>query len=178
MPGENNSFGLTTLRNRHVKVTGSTIRFRFRGKSGIVRDIDLSNKKLAQIVRRCQELPGQDLFQYIDANEQLSGVSSGDINDYLREAAGFDLTAKDFRTWAGTVLAARELGNAEHAHSKAQLKRNIVKAVELVAKRLGNTRTVCQKCYIDPSIIESYTDGSLAKLVARPAAKKPSASTT
>src|SRR4030095_1158537 len=175
---KNNSFGLTTLRNRHVKVTGSTIRFRFRGKSGIVRDIDLSNKKLAQIVRRCQELPGQDLFQYIDANEQLSGVSSGDINDYLREAAGFDLTAKDFRTWAGTVLAARELGNAEHAHSKALLKRNIVKAVELVAKRLGNTRTVCQKCYIHPSIIESYTDGSLAKLVARPAAKKPSASMT
>lgn len=175
---ENNSFGLTTLCNLHVKVTGATIRFRFRGKSKIDRDIDFSNKKLAQIVRRCQELPGQELFQYIDTDENLRRVSSSDINDYLRKAAGFDLTAKDFRTWAGTVLAVRELGNAEPANSKAQLKRNIVRAVEVVAKRLGNTRTVCQKCYIHPSIMKAYADGSLANVVARQARRAGDKSST
>ena len=164
---ENNSFGLTTLRNRHVKVRGSKIRFRFRGKSGIDRDVDFSNKKLAQIVRRCQELPGQELFQYFDADGKRSGLNSSDINDYLREATGFDLTAKDFRTWAGTVLALRALGKIEQATSKTQAKRNIVQAVETVARQLGNTRTVCQKCYIHPAIVNAYLDGSLVKILVR-----------
>jgi DNA topoisomerase-1 len=164
---ENNSFGLTTMRNRHVKVRGSKIRFRFHGKSGIDHEIDLSDKKLAQIVRRCQELPGQELFQYFDADGKPSGINSSDINDYLREATGFDLTAKDFRTWAGTVLAMRAFGNIEQATSKTQAKRNIVQAVEIVARQLGNTRTVCQKCYIHPAIVNAYLDGSLAKVLAR-----------
>jgi DNA topoisomerase-1 len=164
---ENNSFGLTTLRNRHVKVKGATIRFRFRGKSRIDTDIGFSNKKLAQIIRRCQELPGQELFQYRDSQGNLRRVTSDDINEYLRNAAGLDITAKDFRTWAGTVLAARELGNAERADSKGRHKRNIVRAVEVVAKQLGNTRAVCQKSYIHPAIVKAYEDGSLSKLIAR-----------
>jgi DNA topoisomerase-1 len=148
---ENNSFGLTTLRNRHVKISGAKIRFHFRGKSGVDRDINLTNKKLARIVRRCQELPGQELFQYLDSDGNRNGLSSDDINDYLRAATGFDLTAKDFRTWAGTVLAARALGNLERVTSKTLGKRNIVKAIDMVAQQLGNTRTVCQKCYIHPA---------------------------
>lgn len=164
---ENNSFGLTTLRNRHVEVRGSKIRFRFHGKSGIDHEVDFSDKKLAQIVRRCQELPGQEIFQYFDADGKPSGINSSDINDYLREATGFDLTAKDFRTWAGTVLALRAFGNIEQATSKTQAKRNIVQAVEIVARQLGNTRTVCQKCYIHPAIVNAYLDGSLVKVLAR-----------
>ena len=164
---ENKSFGLTTMRNRHVEVRGSKIRFRFHGKSGIDHEVDFSDKKLAQIVRRCQELPGQELFQYFDDDGKPSGINSSDINDYLREATGFDLTAKDFRTWAGTVLAMRAFGNIEQATSKTQAKRNIVQAVEIVARQLGNTRTVCQKCYIHPAIVNAYLDGSLAKVLAR-----------
>ena len=164
---ENNSFGLTTLRNRHVKVRGSKIRFRFNGKSGIDHEVDFSDKKLARIVRRCQELPGQELFQYFDADGKPGGINSTDINEYLREATGFDLTAKDFRTWAGTVLAMRAFGNIEQATSKTQAKRNVVQAVGIVARQLGNTRAVCQKCYIHPAIVNAYLDGSLVKMLAR-----------
>jgi len=164
---ENNSFGLTTLRNRHVKISGAKIRFHFRGKSGVDQDINLTNKKLAGIVRRCQELPGQELFQYLDSDGNRNGLSSDDINDYLRAATGFDLTAKDFRTWAGSVLAARALGNLERVTSKTLGKRNIVKAIDMVAQQLGNTRTVCQKCYIHPAIPSAYLDGSLREVLAR-----------
>jgi DNA topoisomerase-1 len=125
---ENHSFGLTTLRNRHVKISGAKIRFHFRGKSGVDQDIKLTNKRLAGIVRHCQELPGQELFQYLDSDGNRNGLSSDDINDYLRAATGFDLTAKDFRTWAGSVLAARALGNLEQVTSKTLGKRNIAKA--------------------------------------------------
>ena len=136
---ENQSFGLTTFRNKHVKVSGPKIRFRFRGKSGIARDMYLSDRKLAQIVRRCQELPGQDLFQYLDDNGEPHAVNSSDVNDYLRGITGIDLTAKDFRTWAGTILAARALAELKSFGSKTEAKRNVVKAVESVAKKLGNT---------------------------------------
>jgi DNA topoisomerase I len=160
---ENQSFGLTTMRNKHVKIRGSKIRFRFRGKSGIVRDMDLSDRKLAQIVRRCQDLPGQELFQYLDEDGAPCAVNSSDVNDYLREVTGIDLTAKDFRTWAGTVLAARALAELEAFASKTQAKRNVINAVESVAKRLGNTRSVCQKCYIHPAIVNSYVDGTFVQ---------------
>ncbi len=160
---QNQSFGLTTMRTKHVKIRGSKIRFRFRGKSGILRDLDVSDRKLAQIVRRCQELPGQELFQYLDDDDEPRPVNSSDVNDYLREITGIDLTAKDFRTWAGTILAARALAELGSFASKSQAKRNVVKAVEIVAERLGNTRSVCQKCYIHPAIVRSYVDGTLGR---------------
>jgi DNA topoisomerase-1 len=163
---QNQSFGLTTLRNKHVNIRGSSIRFRFRGKSGIARDTILSDRRLAQIVRRCQELPGQELFQYIDDRNRCRAISSGDVNDYLRGATGIDLTAKDFRTWAGTVLAAVELAALEAA-PESSAKRNIVKAVEQVSKKLGNTRAVCRKSYIHPAIIDSYLDGTLRRTMPR-----------
>lgn len=163
---QNQSFGLTTLRNKHVNIRGSSIRFRFRGKSGIARDTMLNDRRLAQIVRRCQELPGQELFQYIDERNRCRAISSGDVNEYLRGATGIDLTAKDFRTWAGTVLAAVELG-ALGAAPEANAQRNIVKAVEQVSRNLGNTRAVCRKSYIHPAIIDSYLDGTLHRIMPR-----------
>jgi len=166
---QNQSFGLTTLRNQHVKVTGSKIRFRFSGKSGILRDVDLKDRRLAQIVRRCQDLPGQELFQYMDEDGTARLVNSSDVNQYLREATGIDLTAKDFRTWAGTVLAARALGELAPFMSKSQAKRYVVRAVEAVARKLGNTRTVCQKCYIHPATVKAYFDGTLPETLSRPA---------
>lgn len=166
---QNRSFGLTTLRNKHVKIRGSNIRFRFRGKSGIVRDVDLNDRRLAKIVRRCQDLPGQELFQYLDGEGTARTVNSSDINRYLREATGIDLTAKDFRTWAGTVLAARALGELPPFASKSQGKRNVVRAVEAVARKLGNTRAVCQKCYIHPATVKAYLDGTLPEPLSRPA---------
>ncbi|OGQ82209.1 MAG: DNA topoisomerase I [Deltaproteobacteria bacterium RIFCSPLOWO2_12_FULL_60_19] len=158
---ENQSFGLTTMRNKHVRINGSKIRFRFRGKGGVGHDLEFDNPRLARIVKRCQDLPGQELFQYVDQNGKPGTVESSDVNAYLREATGDDFTAKDFRTWAGTVLAARALRESEYFDSKAQARRNIVKAVEKVARRLGNTRAVCQKCYIHPAVVNSYMDGSL-----------------
>ena len=166
---ENHSYGLTTLRNKHVEVRGSKIRFRFRGKSGIVRDVDLDDRRLAQIVRRCQDLPGQELFQYMDEDGTARLVNSSDVNQYLREATGIDLTAKDFRTWAGTVLAARALGELAPFVSKSLAKRNVVRAVEAVARKLGNTRAVCQKCYIHPATVKAYFDGTLPETLSRPA---------
>lgn len=158
---ENQSFGLTTMRNKHVTISGPKIRFRFRGKSGIARDMYLSDRKLAQIVRHCQELPGQDLFQYLDDDGVRHAVNSSDVNDYLRRVTDMDLTAKDFRTWAGTILAARALGELKSSDSKTEVKRNLGRAIESVAKKLGNTRAVCHKCYIHPAILNSYLDGTL-----------------
>ena len=166
---QNQSFGLTTLRNKHVKVKGSKIRFRFRGKSGIVRDVDLHDRRLAGIVRRCQDLPGQELFQYLDEDGSARIVNSSDVNHYLRETTGIDLTAKDFRTWAGTVLAARALGELAPFALKSQAKRNVVQAVDAVARKLGNTRAVCQKCYIHPATVKAYFDGTLPESLSRPA---------
>ena len=158
----NKSFGLTTMRNRHVKVeSGSRIRFDFRGKSGTEHHIDLRNKKLANVVRRCQDLPGQELFQYLDEDGQPHSVGSDDINDYLQEITGEPVTAKDFRTWAATNLAALALQQLEVFDTEAKAKKNVLQAVEAVAKMLGNTPAICRKCYIHPAIFDGYLDGSL-----------------
>ncbi len=156
---QNRSFGLTTMRDRHVRVSGGRMRFDFRGKSGKRHEIDLRDARLAAIVRRAQELPGQDLFQYLDENDEPQKIGSSDVNEYLREIAGEEFSAKDFRTWAGTVLAAVALRELEKAETKAQTKKNLVQAVEAVAQRLGNTPAVCRKCYIHPVVLESYLDG-------------------
>ena len=158
---QNRSFGLTTMRNKHVRVSGTKIRFAFRGKSGVEFNLDLNDRRLAKTVRRCQELPGQELFQYIDEEGERRIIDSTDVNQYLREIAQENFTAKDFRTWAGTVLAARALGEVARFNSKAQAKRNVVKAIETVAKKLGNTRAVCRKCYIHPAVIDAYLQRSL-----------------
>jgi len=158
---QNESFGLTTMQDRHAKFNGSGVKFRFKGKSGVEHDIDLADKKLAKIVKACRDLPGQELFQYLDDNRKVTDIGSQDVNDYLKEIAGEDFTAKDFRTWAGTVLAAKALQEYENFTSQRQAKRFMVAAVESVAKKLGNTKAVCRKCYIHPEVFNAYLDGSL-----------------
>jgi DNA topoisomerase I len=157
----NRSFGLTTLESAHARITGSTVRFRFRGKSGKFHDISLSDARLARIVRRCQELPGRPLFQYLDDEGGTHDVGSADVNEYLREVMGQDFTAKDFRTWAGTVLAAQKLCAMESATSATTAKQNVLAAIDQVAESLGNTRAVCRKCYIHPAVVDEYVDGHL-----------------
>jgi DNA topoisomerase I len=160
---ENHSYGLTTLLQRHVDVTGAHIHFRFRGKSGVKHDIDLDDARLAEIVRQCHELPGQELFQYLTDSGDWHDVDSADVNDYLHEIAGEEFTAKDFRTWSGTVLAATALAALSGFTSTAQAKKNIVRAVESVAHKLGNTKAVCRKCYVHPAVFEGYLDGTLVE---------------
>jgi len=160
---QNGSFGLTTMRDQHVKIQGEKIHFAFRGKSGVRFALDLKNRRLAKIVKRCQDLPGQELFQYIDDDGQQRTVDSSDVNEYLREITKSDFTAKDFRTWSGTVLAEIALREIQQFETEAQAKRNIVSAIEAVAKKLGNTRAVCRKCYVHPGVFNSYLDGSLVQ---------------
>jgi DNA topoisomerase-1 len=160
---QNKSYGLTTLQDRHAKVSGSHVRFRFRGKSGVAHDIELDDPRLAKIIRKSQDLPGQELLQYQDEDGQVRDIGSGDVNEYLRDITGENFTAKDFRTWAGTVLAARALEEFKQVDSQAQAKKNVVNAIEAVAAKLGNTRAVCRKCYVHPAVIDSYLDGSLLK---------------
>jgi DNA topoisomerase I len=167
----NNSFGLATLHSRHVNVSGSSIRFEFRGKSGVRHAVDLNDRRLAKIIKQCRDLPGHELFQYIGDDGERYAIDSADVNDYLRQIAGEEFSSKDFRTWAGTVLAARALGEFHSGDKKAQRKKNILQAIEVVAKKLGNTKAVCRKCYIHPAVIESYTDGSLLQLLRRRAKK-------
>jgi DNA topoisomerase-1 len=167
----NKSYGLTTLQDRHAKISGSTVRFHFKGKSGVEHAIDLNDPHLAKIVRKCQDLPGAELLQYVDDDGNVKDIGSGDVNDYLREITGQEFTAKDFRTWAGTVLAARALQEFEAVDSQAKMKKNIVQAIESVAKRLGNTRAVCKKCYIHPAVIDSYLDGSMLETLGQRARK-------
>ena len=159
---DNGSFGLTTFRGRHASIKGSTVQFRFRGKSGKVHEVDVQDRRLSRIVKRCQDLPGQELFQYVDGRGRRRAVTSSDVNDYLREVTGQDFTAKDFRTWAGTVLAAWALSERPAARTKAEAKKNVLRAVEKVAGRLGNTVAVCRKCYVHPVVFDAYLDGSLA----------------
>jgi DNA topoisomerase-1 len=159
----NHSYGLTTLRTRHASVNGTKVEFKFRGKSGVRHETAVTDRHLAQIVKRCQALPGQELFQYLDENEQPQTIDSDDVNAYLREITGQDFTAKDFRTWAGTVLAAMALQAFESFDSATQAKKNVVQAIENVAKELGNTPTVCRKCYVHPAIIDTYLDGTMAE---------------
>jgi DNA topoisomerase-1 len=160
---ENHSYGLTTMRNKHVDVDGATVRFKFQGKSGKRHTIDLNDRRLARIVKRCLDLPGYELFQYIDEDESLRAVDSSDVNDYLRSITERPFTAKDFRTWAGTVLACLALREFEAFESETQAKKNIVEAIKNVAERLGNTPAVCRKCYIHPAVLECYTAGDLLK---------------
>lgn len=157
----NDSFGLTTMQNRHARVKKGRVRFEFRGKSGVEHEVDIQDPRLARIVDRCQDLPGQELFEYLDEEGQVHDVTSNDVNDYLRQIAGQEFTAKDFRTWAGTALAAGALQEFEDFDSKAGAKRNITKAIERVAQRLGNTKAVCRKCYVHPAVIDAYMDRSL-----------------
>lgn len=157
----NKSFGLTTMQDRHVAVKGATIRFQFRGKSGKHHQVDIEDRRLAKIVANCQAIPGQELFQYIGDDGKNRDITSSDVNDYLREIAKSDFTAKDFRTWGGTVLAAMALQEFEKFDTKAQAKKNLLRAIEAVAQRLGNTPAICRKCYIHPFIIDSYLDGTM-----------------
>lgn len=158
---DNGSFGLTTMRTRHVDITGTTIEFRFRGKSGKDHAVKVSDRRLARVVQRCNDLPGQVLFQYLDDDGERHSVESSDVNDYLKRISGADLTAKDFRTWAGTVLAAQALKALSAFDTKAAAKKNILEAVKNVSSRLGNTPSVCRKCYVHPQIFDAYLDGHL-----------------
>lgn len=157
----NKSYGLTTLRNPHVKVAGAEMRFRFKGKSGKEWSVSVRDRRVARIVKACQDLPGQELFQYIDDEGERRDVTSSDVNAYLREITGEDFTAKDFRTWAGTVLAALALREFEAFDSETLAKKNLRAAIEAVAARLGNTPTICRKCYIHPEILGCYLEGDL-----------------
>jgi DNA topoisomerase-1 len=162
---ENRSFGLTTIRHRHVEVNGSTIAFEFRGKGGKVHKVSTRDRRLARIVRACHELPGQELFQYVDDEGVRHDVDSADVNAYLQEITGEPFTAKDFRTWAGTVLASLALAEFESFDSQAAAKRNVTRAIEQVANNLGNTVAVCRKSYIHPAILDSYVEGSLLEFL-------------
>jgi len=173
---DNHSFGLTTMRNGHVRISRSTLRFRFRGKSGKTHDISFDDRRLALVVRRCQELPGHELFEYLDEQGRVHDIGSADVNEYLREAMGQDFTAKSFRTWAGTLLVAHALQELPPFQSQTQAKRNIVKAVEAVAGLLGNTPAVCRKCYLHPAIIEAYIDRTLIRALGPRAVKSHSVS--
>jgi DNA topoisomerase-1 len=175
----NGSFGLTTLRDKHVAVKGSTLRFEFRGKSGKKHVVDVDDRRLARIVKQCRDLPGQELFQYLDEHGRRRDVNSSDVNAYLREITGADITAKDFRTWSGTVLATTALREQADASSTAAAKKNVVRAIEAVAGVLGNTPAVCRKSYIHPAVLDCYMDrtmnarlaGSIAQGVRRLASK-------
>jgi DNA topoisomerase-1 len=156
---DNRSFGLTTLRDRHAQVGGERIRLRFVGKGAKVSEVEISDPRLARIVSRCQDLPGQELFQYLDDDGDVRSVGSTDVNEYLREISGRDFTAKDFRTWAGTVLAAVALAELDPVSSDAQGKRSVARAIERVAEGLGNTSAVSRKAYVHPSVIDAYLDG-------------------
>src|SRR5437588_3982096 len=153
---QNHSFGLTTLRNRHVDVCRSTVRFEFRAKSGIERVVKINDRRLAAIVKRCRDLPGQELFQYVDDQSVRHRIGSTEVNEYLRRLTHFDFTAKDFRTWAGTVMALRAVRELPAPSSKRQCKRNVQCALERVARQLGNTAAICRKCYVHPCVIEAY----------------------
>jgi DNA topoisomerase-1 len=165
---DNGSFGLTTLRDRHVKVRGGAILFEFKGKSGIRHSLKLTNARLARIIKGCQELPGQELFQYMAENGRRRLITSSDVNNYVREAAGETFSAKDFRTWAGTLLAARELATKKRPAGERHTKSTIVEAVKVVSQHLGNTPAVCRSCYIHPAVLEAYMEGSLTTRLARP----------
>jgi len=165
---QNRSFGLTTMRDGHVRVHGSKVRFMFRGKSGIEHSLELDDRGLAKIVKQCRDLPGQQLFQYRDESGAIVDVGSGDVNAYLKDVTGTDFTSKDFRTWAGTVLAAKVLCACERCTSDRKARKVIANAIDEVAARLGNTRAVCRKCYVHPAVIEAYLDGTITRVMGKP----------
>lgn len=158
---QNETYGLTTMENRHVEVGGNTVHFEFTGKSHKDHEIDLKDAKLAKIVEQLQDLPGQSLFQFVDEEGETHNITSGDVNDYLHEIAGDRFTAKDFRTWVGTVAASLALQEFEQFSDKGAAAQNVVDAVKTVSEKLGNTPTVCRKSYIHPAVIEAYFDGDM-----------------
>lgn len=165
----NKSYGLTTMKNRHASIKGAHLIFKFKGKSGVHHTIDLNDRHLARIVAKTQELPGQDLFEWMDDDGTPHTISSADVNAYLQEVSGEEFTAKDFRTWTGTVLAARALCEMQSFDSQAQAKKNVLCAIENVANRLGNTPSVCRKCYVHPAVVNSYLEGTLAEALSQQA---------
>ncbi|HEX8341486.1 MAG TPA: hypothetical protein VF624_11310 [Tepidisphaeraceae bacterium] len=164
---ENHTYGLSTLQDRHASIAGEKVTFDFRGKHGVKRHVSFRDPKLAGIVKACRDLPGSELFQYVRDDGKVVDIKCGDVNAYLKQISGRDFTAKDFRTWAGTLLAARALQAMEAADTQTQVKRNIVSAIEATAARLGNTTAVCRKCYVHPAVLSSYMDGSLMKALRR-----------
>jgi DNA topoisomerase-1 len=169
---QNESFGLTTLRSKHANVRGTRVVFRFNGKAGVKHEVDVVDRRLARVVQRCQDLPGQELFQYVDESGEAKVVTSDDVNAYLRELCGDEITAKDFRTWAGTVLASRAFQELGPAAGERQAKKRVVAAVQNVATQMGNTPAVCRRCYIHPAILDAYVDGSLARTLGRRVGRK------
>jgi len=172
----NKSYGLTTMRDRHVKIEGSELTFTFTGKSGVKHEIGVRDRTLARVVKRSRDLPGYELFQYVDANGEQRTIGSDDVNNYLRDISGESFTAKDFRTWAGTVLAYIALQEIGPFEKDGEAKSNVVKAVERVAKRLGNTKSVCRKSYIHPHVIDAYLEGSLLETLVQRTDKELQAS--
>jgi DNA topoisomerase-1 len=170
---ENHSYGLTTMRNHHVQVDGATITFKFQGKSGIRHTVDIQDRRLARIIQRCQDIPGYELFQYIDSEGQHHSIDSADVNEYLREISHEDFTAKDFRTWAGTLLASIALQELAAFNSETEAKKNIVQVIKTVAARLGNTPSVCRKCYVHPGLLECYLSGAIARTFKNSAKRRP-----
>lgn len=161
----NDSYGLTTMRDRHVKIRGKTVRFEFRGKGGKHRSVDVRDGRLARIVKQCRDVPGYELFQYVDDDGERQAVGSADVNEYLREISGADFTAKDFRTWAGTLHAVTSLLECGPCEDEEEAKIRVVESVKRVAERLGNTPAICRQCYIHPYIIETYLKGELAEML-------------
>jgi DNA topoisomerase I len=170
---DNRSYGLTTLRQRHVQVEGNSVQFTFRGKSGVEHNVSLTDKRLARIIQHMQDLPGTELFQYLDAHGKRQSIASDDVNAHLREISGRQMTAKDFRTWGGTMHAARALHDMGPASTRREADRNIVKAVDMVAEKLGNTRAVCRKYYVHPALIEAYLQGRTVALPSAETGKSP-----
>lgn len=164
---DNGSFGLTTLRNKHAKVEGSTVRFSFRGKSGIRHAIDLRDRRLARIIRKCQDLPGQQLFEYLDDDGATRAIDSSDVNEYIRSVSGDDFSAKDFRTWLGTVTCATLLAQQDEAPTQTERKQRLTGVIKDVANRLGNTPAVCRKCYVHPDVVETYLESGALRAPSR-----------
>jgi DNA topoisomerase I len=163
---DNRTFGLSTLRDRHLKGEGHNVRFSFKGKSGKEHDVPIPDRRLARLVKQCQEMPGQELFQYVDGDGRRQSVDSGEVNEYLREITGEEFTAKDFRTWAGTVAASMALQDFLEIDDDAGRRKAIVGAIEKVARQLGNTPAVCRACYVHPDVLDSYLDGTLVDALA------------
>lgn len=164
----NKSFGLTTLRRKHAAIKNGALRLEFTGKSGKRWNLQINDKRIIGVVKRCAEIPGHDLFKYIDDDGHVCTIGSGDVNEYIKDAMDDDFTAKDFRTWAGTVLAAAALAKCVTGSTQAQTKRNITAAIAEVARQLGNTPAICRKCYIHPEILDAYTSGDLIKIFDKP----------
>lgn len=159
------SYGLTTMMNKHVKIDGSKINFEFKGKKGVYHKVALQSKRLSKLVKQCRDIPGKELFQYYDDEGKRCTVDSGDVNSYLKLITGEDFTAKDFRTWAGSVSALYAFKEAGEFENQTQCKKNIISVLDNVALTLGNTRTVCKKYYVHPTVIKSYEEGTLFKYI-------------